>query len=100
MQPHRRLAALAPVLLLLGQESQRLQRGVDVRVVGAGVGQEPLVDQVERSARVGVFAAQSQVAGDHRVEAQLSLPLVEAAGDDNVAVFETDNPNITVLWFF
>ncbi len=28
------------------------------------------------------------------------LPLVESAGADGVAILETDNPDITVLWFF
>lgn len=27
-------------------------------------------------------------------------PLVEASSSDGVAILETDNPNITVLWFF
>ena len=27
-------------------------------------------------------------------------PVVDASASDNVAVFETDNPDITVLWFF
>ena len=27
-------------------------------------------------------------------------PVVDALASDNVAVFETDNPDITVLWFF
>ena len=30
----------------------------------------------------------------------VQLPIVDAAADQDVAVIETDNPDITVLWFF
>lgn len=30
----------------------------------------------------------------------MALPLVDASDESNVAVIQTDNPDITVLWFF